>query len=134
MVASGAFLSASDMARRASPTLALPWDLDAIAGVGESAIVWSAHEHTSKRAVALKIAKRPDALVHEAELLARIDRRWGPALLAAGRMPEGVRDVVAGAPYVVTDWVEGEALAPLRVKDRERTAAIVAHGVARAIA
>jgi transcriptional regulator with GAF, ATPase, and Fis domain/tetratricopeptide (TPR) repeat protein len=61
-------------------------------------------------------------LEREAALLARTRRRWGPALLDAG------------PGYVATEWVEGEALNPADVPgDREKLAAVIAHGVARAL-
>ena len=59
---------------------------------------------------ALKIAKPGSSLAVEAEIVARIARRWGPGLLDAG------------AGWVATEWTEGRALAPIDVKpaDRER--------------
>src|SRR5258708_4080818 len=134
MTAESAFVREIRMARHASSMLALPWELEAIAGEGESAIVWRGRESATGRAVAIKIAKRADALLHEAEIVARVERRWGPKVLGAGRMPSGVRQAHAGAPYVVSEWALGAALDPLALKDRERAAAIVAHGVGRALA
>jgi transcriptional regulator with GAF, ATPase, and Fis domain len=72
--------------------------------------------------------------LREVALLGQLDRRWGPALLDAGVVPEGAAGLSAGARFVATTWIEGEALHPARVGDRERLAARVAHGVGRALA
>jgi serine/threonine-protein kinase PknK len=93
------------------------------AGEGATAIVWKARDPVGKT-VALKEARpsATDRLAHEAALLARTHRRWGPAL------------VTAGPGYLATEWVDGAALAPASVvADREKLACIVAHGVARAL-
>src|SRR5207302_37717 len=98
-------------------------------GEGASAEVWRAERRDSGSVAAIKIAKPGHALAREAELAARLARRWGPALLDAGVTPEG-------APFLATEWIEGSALSPAKIAkaDRERTAAIVAHAVARALA
>ncbi|MDP9001516.1 MAG: protein kinase, partial [Myxococcota bacterium] len=95
---------------------------------GATSIVWRAC-HGGGQIVALKVAKRPggpsEAIAREATLLARVGRRWGPAL------------VDAGPGFIATAWVEGVPLAPLAVVDgpgqRERVAAVVAHAVGRAL-
>src|SRR5690349_827347 len=120
MRADSAFLKVIEMPRRASPLLALPWDLEEIAGEGASAIVWRARDRASGHAVALKVAKRSDALLREAEILARVVRRWGPALLAVGHVPPGLRELEEGALYVASEWAEGAVLDPSAVVDRER--------------
>src|ERR1019366_4688353 len=65
-------------------------------------------------------------LAREARVLARVGRRWGPALLDAG------------PGFLVTEWIEGVSLeSRLAVvadgNDRERLAAVVAHAVARGL-
>ncbi|HSO38600.1 MAG TPA: GAF domain-containing protein, partial [Labilithrix sp.] len=106
-------------------------------GVGATATV-----HRAERdgvAVALKVALTEDAwLGREASIIASLDRRWGPALVDAGRIPEGMAGVRAGARYVATSWVEGDDLrAVLRTKraasGAEELALVVAHGVGRAL-
>src|SRR5258707_13029225 len=101
MPVESALLKPNDMPRRASPTLAVlhlhEWDLETVAGEGESAIVWRGRDRATGAAGAIKIAKRPEVVLREAELVGRVGRRWGPALLGAGRMPNGVVDGVAGA-------------------------------------
>src|SRR5215472_3409774 len=115
---------------------AIVWRARALARASESAAVAG----SGRRLVALKVAKGPgppmEAIAREAALLARVDRRWGPALIDAG------------PGFVVTEWIDGEALAPSspspssrrllasndeRSEDRERIAAGVAHACARAL-
>lgn len=89
-------------------------------------MVWRARDASSGRLVALKTAlASPDAseaLAREAAMLARTERRWGPAL------------VDAGAGYLVSEWVEGEPLDPRAVRgDREKLGVVVAHALARAL-
>jgi serine/threonine-protein kinase PknK len=96
-------------------------------GEGATSVVWRAEHTQSGGQVALKIARSlpgaMDVLAREAAMLARVARRWGPAL------------VDAGAGFLVTDWVRGKTLAPRAVTaDRETLAAVVAHAVARALA
>ncbi len=100
-----------------------PWRAIEAVGEGATSVVWRAEHVESGARAALKIAKAGESLTSEAEVVARLGRRWGPALL----------DV--GAGYVAMEWTEGRALAPSELKktDRERVAAIVAHGVARAL-
>jgi serine/threonine-protein kinase PknK len=111
-------------------------------GEGATAIVWRARARVrstagcapdaagSARLVALKVARGPgpptEAIAREAALLARVDRRWGPALIDAG------------PGFVVTEWIDGVPLAPPSLNrehshDRERMAAGVAHACARAL-
>ncbi|MBX3187004.1 MAG: sigma 54-interacting transcriptional regulator [Labilithrix sp.] len=110
-------------------------------GEGATATVFRARRADGQLA-ALKIARAngdEDAWVgREAALLAGIDRRWGPALLDAGVVPEAASSLRAGARYVATTWVEGEPLASVArraktVEQRRELALIVAHGVARAL-
>jgi transcriptional regulator with GAF, ATPase, and Fis domain/tetratricopeptide (TPR) repeat protein len=78
---------------------------------------------------ALKQAKpgreAAEALAREARLLARVERRWGPALLDAG------------PGYVASEWVVGTAVEPSKLElgagERRELAAVVAHAVGRAL-
>ncbi len=106
------------------------WRLLERVGDGATSVVWRArHASGDGRLAALKIAKEGalgcEALAREASLLARVGRRWGPALLDAG------------PGFVATEWVEGTPLdrtppwpAP---GDRVIVATVVAHAVARAL-
>ncbi len=106
------------------------WRLVERVGEGATAVVWLARHSQTGRRAALKRAKdgaegAAAALLREAQVLARIGRRWGPALL----------DV--GPGFLVTDWVDGVPV-PVRLSaasgvERERLAAVVAHSVARAL-
>jgi serine/threonine-protein kinase PknK len=94
-------------------------------GEGATSVVWHARHTETGVQVALKVAK-PKAgtaeIGREAALLARVGRRWGPAI------------VDAGPGFLATEWLDGEPIDPRVVqKDRERLAAIVAHAVARAL-
>jgi len=99
-----------------------PWRGEELVGEGASARVWRATHVESGARAALKIAKAGASLTTEADVIARLGRRWGPAILDAG---DG---------FIAMEWTEGRALHPASLrKDRERVAAIVAHGVARAL-
>ena len=103
-----------------------PWQALERVGEGATSVVWRARHEEQGRVVALKIARDAEgarAMAREATLLARVGRRWGPAL------------VDAGPRFLATEWVEG---VPLDVRttskvDRVKLAAIVAHGVGRAL-
>ncbi|MDF2697803.1 MAG: Response regulator of zinc sigma-54-dependent two-component system, partial [Labilithrix sp.] len=90
---------------------------------------------------ALKLARTREGWVgRETLLLARLQRRWGPALLDAGRTAERVAafgiELPAGASWMVTSWVEGkelELMADRADEERRTLAAIVAHGVGRGL-
>jgi transcriptional regulator with GAF, ATPase, and Fis domain len=89
-------------------------------------VVWRARHAEGGQLAALKLARNTpeaaQAVAREAMLLARVARRWGPALVDAGRC------------FLATDWIAGGALEPRGVKgDREKLAAVVAHGVGRAL-
>ncbi len=82
---------------------------------------------------ALKVAKGEGGWVgREAGVLARLERRWGPALLDCGSVPEGIEGLTHGAQFVATTWVEGTPLDTTKESGRE-LAAIVAHAVGRAL-
>lgn len=104
-----------------------PWLLLEVQGGGATAVVWRARHCETGQIGALKVARReaPEwarILAREAALLGRIGRRWGPSLL----------DV--GPDYLVTEWADGEPIDVGTIQaDRTTTAAIVAHGVARAL-
>jgi serine/threonine-protein kinase PknK len=105
--------------------LAGDWGRLEQAGEGASSVVWRARDPQG-RVAALKVARPGEglatALAREAALLARTGRRWGPALLDAG------------PGYLATEWVDGAPVDPGSLTgDRERIAAVVAHGVGRAL-
>ncbi|MGH7271186.1 MAG: protein kinase domain-containing protein, partial [Polyangiaceae bacterium] len=95
--------------------------------VGAVSEVWRVRHVQTGKYAALKIAMgghvAERALAREAILLARVRRRWGPALL----------DV--GPGFLVLDWVEGAPLDSLAcdADDRERLATVIAHAVGRAL-
>src|SRR5579859_421292 len=103
------------------------WERLERVGEGASAIVWRARHAGDGRLVALKVARGDAAslaaVAREGTLLARVARRWGPALVEAG---EG---------YVATEWVAGAPLdvVALKATDREKIAAIIAHAAGRAL-
>ena len=104
-------------------------------GEGATSVVWRADRQGV--AAALKVARDDEVwLGREAALLASLGRRWGPSLLDAGRIPEGAPGLRAGARYVATAWAPGEPLSVVLAAthlDRVELAAIVAHGVGRAL-
>lgn len=119
----------------ASARPAFPWRVEGFLGQGSSATVWLARRRGSGQAAALKVGRNEEALLREVRIATRVGRRWGPALLGAGRIPEGLDGLPAGAPYLALERAEGEPLDPLgALEDRELTAALVAHGVGRALA
>ena len=106
-------------------------------GEGSSATVWRARHAPSGVLAALKVARSAEGDgLREAAVMARAGRRWGPRLLDVGFVPAGVGALPAGAWFVATEWTKGLPLDPVACPpaDRERTAAIVAHGVARGLA
>jgi serine/threonine-protein kinase PknK len=111
------------------------WRLEDLVGEGATARVYRAERGGVE--VALKVARDDEVWVgREAALLGGLGRRWGPALLDAGRVPAGAAGLRAGARYVATAWAPGEALeVALRGRgvDRVELAAVVAHGVGRAL-
>ncbi|HEY3820732.1 MAG TPA: sigma 54-interacting transcriptional regulator [Polyangiaceae bacterium] len=112
----------------AEPRTAAAWEALERVGEGATSVVWRARRADGGQLAALKLAREDEASVHavarEATLLARIGRRWGPAL------------VDAGAGFLATDWVAGSPVDPRAIPartDRERLAVVVAHGVGRAL-
>jgi transcriptional regulator with GAF, ATPase, and Fis domain len=106
------------------------WRIVERVGEGATAIVWRARHALTGRAAALKRAKEgaagaATAIAAEAALLARVGRRWGPTL------------VDVGPGFLVTEWTDGvpvgERLVGATLAERERLAAVVAHGVARGL-
>jgi transcriptional regulator with GAF, ATPase, and Fis domain len=96
------------------------------AGEGATSLVWKARGSDDPQEVAaIKVARRApgaaEALGREAVLLARVGRRWGPAILDAG------------PGFLVTEWVDGVPLDVRALRDRDRLAMLVAHGVGRAL-
>ena len=105
------------------------WQLLRMVGEGATARVWQARHVSRVQMVALKVARpegpASEAVAREATLLARVGRRWGPAL------------VDAGPGFVAIEWIDGIRLgqwpcAPCS-DDREKLAALVAHAVGRAL-
>ncbi|MBX3216410.1 MAG: hypothetical protein KF850_30510 [Labilithrix sp.] len=117
------------------------WTLEAKRGEGAGGIVFRA-ARSDGTSGAFKVARTGDGVGREAFVLARAQRRWGPALLEAGRLdreltwPGGV--LAAGASWMATTWVDGDALdarlaRPGSDQARRTLAAIVAHGVGRGL-
>ena len=116
---------------------AFDWIVEGRVGEGTAATVWRARHRRSDVVAALKVAKGPPEIaLREAALVSRAFRRWGPRLLEVGVVPPGTALLPAGTHYLAIEWVDGEPLAPLTVApaDRERLAALVAHGLGRALA
>src|SRR5579864_4310216 len=100
-------LAPTEPSLRATAEL-LPPNYDALERVGEgsTAVVWRAQAKAAGGAagavVALKVAKglgpASEAIAREGALLARVARRWGPALIDAG------------PGYVATEWIGGDGL------------------------
>jgi transcriptional regulator with GAF, ATPase, and Fis domain len=117
-------LATTDESHAAPPS----WQLLERVGEGATSVVWRARHAEGGQLAAVKLARRHAdeeavrAVAREAILLARVARRWGPALLDAGK------------GFLATEWVAGAALELGTVKgDHEKLAAIVAHGVGRAL-
>src|SRR5262249_17276925 len=89
---------------RMSDKLAAGWRRVEKVGEGTASIVWRAESPDGARVVALKVAKGDafarDAIAREAMLLARVRRRWGPAL------------VDAGPGFLTVEWTDDTALDP----------------------
>jgi serine/threonine-protein kinase PknK len=128
-----------------SPELTGPrldgWALLARAGAGASGTVF--HARRDGVDAALKVAHATDRwLAHEAALVARIGRRWGPALLASGRVESTTSafgtTLEPGARWLATTWIPGTTLqvleTPASLGERRVLAATVAHGVGRGLA
>ncbi len=115
------------------PELTGEWSIEAAVGSGATAVVFRARHARTGAVGALKLFRHaPVASAQQAEreLLALLDRRWGPRLLDAGQTPDG-------ASFLVTTWTEGEPLDVRRSRSeatRLRDAAIVAHAVGRGLA
>jgi serine/threonine-protein kinase PknK len=107
------------------------WRLLERVGEGATSVVWRAESTLAGPAgvAAVKVAKAgpsaAQALAREASLLARVGRRWGPALLDAG------------PGFVATQWVEGTPLGevprPAAAAERVLFATMIAHAVARGL-
>ncbi len=118
---------------KAQPELA-DWKCIERVGIGATAEVWRA-ENRAGTSAAIKIARGAaeiQILEREAFRVQQIARRWGAKLLDAGtaRVQEG------SAFFLATAWIDGERIDPKKIptSKRVRTAAVVAHGVARALA
>jgi transcriptional regulator with GAF, ATPase, and Fis domain len=98
------------------------WELVRKAGDGASSVVWEGTKGGKRGAV--KVLAEGFGL-EEAELLARLDRVWGPALLDLGR--EGDR------AFVVTEWAEGSSFGTERSGLGEGETWAIVHAVARAL-
>jgi serine/threonine-protein kinase PknK len=112
----------------ADRSVAPAWERLERVGEGATSVVWRARHGHGGQLVALKVAREDadsvGAVAREAILLARVGRRWGPAL------------VDAGATFLATEWVAGS---PLDAKvlpakaNREQLAAVVAHALGRGL-
>ena len=107
-----------------------PWQLVERVGEGASSSVWRARHAQTGRLAAVKRAKEGTegaaaTLLREAHLLARVGRRWGPAL------------VDVGPDFLVAEWVEGvpvgDRLRGATSAQRDLLAGVVAHAVGRAL-
>jgi serine/threonine-protein kinase PknK len=116
------------------------WELVERAGAGASAEVWRARAIADRETVAIKISADRSLLVGEARAIGALDRRWGPRAVDAGSIAPGALPgsliETSGGAYLATTWVDGRTLevAAVRAAEREELAAIVAHGVGRALA
>jgi transcriptional regulator with GAF, ATPase, and Fis domain len=122
------------------------WELVERAGAGATAEVWRAlsvavadGKPSERETVAIKISADRSLLVGEARAIGALDRRWGPGAVDAGSIAPGALPgslvEVAGGAYLATTWVEGRTLATTAAPGmEEELAAIVAHGVGRALA
>lgn len=144
--------SADDFLRRVArapavgPASALPrgalvgerFEVDSLAGVGGMGAVYRALDRSSGEAVALKVllreagpAEATERLLREARLLAALSHPGIVRHVAHGRMP-------SGDPYLVMEWLEGEALSarlrrgPLAVAEAVDLTARVAVGLGAA--
>ncbi|HVH47221.1 MAG TPA: lipopolysaccharide kinase InaA family protein, partial [Labilithrix sp.] len=119
------------------------WALHSKEGEGSSGTVFRASRADGATA-AIKIARTAaPAGRRETLLLARAQRRWGPALLGAGHLasqllgPDGVV-LASGAWWSATTWMDGDVLGVRGVNrseaKRKTLAAVVAHGVGRGLA
>ena len=72
---------------------------------GATAVVWRAHDEATGRVAAIKLARSAadaEVIARESAFLARVARRWGPALVDAGpssppRVDEGIPAQSSGA-------------------------------------
>jgi transcriptional regulator with GAF, ATPase, and Fis domain/tetratricopeptide (TPR) repeat protein len=126
LTAMGGDSSMSD--KLAEPRSIPPWEALERVGEGATSVVWRARHVDGGQLVALKLARADEAsgraVAREANLLARVGRRWGPAL------------VDAGAGFLATEWIAGSPVDPRAIPaktERERLAAVVAHGAGRAL-
>jgi transcriptional regulator with GAF, ATPase, and Fis domain/tetratricopeptide (TPR) repeat protein len=92
---------------------------------GATAVVWRAHDEATGRIVAIKLARSAadaDVIARESAFLARVARRWGPAL------------VDAGPSFAAFEWTDGAPLdRAVGDADVADLAGRVAHGVARGL-
>jgi serine/threonine-protein kinase PknK len=108
------------------------------AGSGASASVFRAER--GGVVAALKMFEDGAQAAREASIALRAHQRWGPAVIEAGTVPPGVKGPREGASYLALEWQNGEPLASVahnlvrKKAGREKLAAIVAHGVGRALA
>jgi transcriptional regulator with GAF, ATPase, and Fis domain len=112
-----------------STELAPPgWERVRVAGTGASATVVQVRATKGGALGALKLLGDVGLATSEARTAFSLRRRWGPALLDAGR-------AAAGA-WVLFEWEPGRALVPAEIPAAERaeTALVVAHGVGRGLA
>ena len=117
------------------------WTLHERVGSGSSGAVFRGTRRGTVAAVKVGHVQA-GGVGREAAILARAQRRWGPALLDAGWLS---KDLVApdggvlagGCGWMATTWTDGTALelggAKRSAPERRTLAAIVAHGVGRGL-
>jgi len=98
------------------------WELVEKIGSGATSEVWRGRREGADAAIKC-IHGEPQGRT-EAEIIAQLDRQWGPRFLDAGPLADG-------GFFIATTWVSGEPLEPARLGDRQ--AARVALGVARGL-
>jgi serine/threonine-protein kinase PknK len=106
---------------------------------GASGRVFRARSRGNGGRAAIKCVDHP-SVREEARLLAELDLEWGPHVLASGTEPSasfGESEGRSEVAWVAYTWAEGRALdvraLPESREARLRIAAVVAHGVARAL-
>ncbi len=110
-------------------------------GAGASGSVYRARRGDADVAVKLGRPESATWARRELSILARVDRRWGPRLLGAGRLEgrlvaPGGEVFEAGSSWIATTWIEGAPLDVRAVRSagaRRTLAAIVAHGAGRGL-
>lgn len=98
--------------------------LEQAVGAGASADVWRARHQRTGAEGAFKWGREGAWTFRESQLLAWLDRRWGPALLDCGDWK--------GRFFIVTEWIEGVPL-PREGAADTRFVLQIAHAVGRSL-